>query len=50
MNLDDLKLLIASKLDVAEFLDIIGYTMFDLVEVLTDEINENKQELERACD
>jgi hypothetical protein len=50
MNLDELKLLIASKLDVAEFLDIIGYTMFDLVEALEDEIIENKVELAKAVD
>lgn len=47
---DELKLLIASKLDVAEFLDIIGFTMFDLVEALGDVIDENYDELLEACD
>jgi hypothetical protein len=50
MTLDELKALIASKLDVVEFLDILGWTMFDLVEALEDEIIENKIELMKACD
>lgn len=47
---DELKILIASKLDVDEFLDVIGFTMFDLVEVLHDQIEENFEELLKACD
>ena len=47
---DELKLLIASKLDVTEFLDIIGYTMFELVEALDEAIEENFHELCKACD
>lgn len=50
MQIDDLKLLIASKLDVMEFLDIIGYDMYSLVEALEEQIRENEQELLRACD
>jgi hypothetical protein len=50
MSLEELKLLVASKLDVNEFLDIIGYDMFDLVEALSDEVEENHQELVRACE
>jgi hypothetical protein len=46
---EELKCLIASKLDVAELLDIIGYTMFDLVEVLEEEIDANFDELLKAC-
>lgn len=46
---DDFKYLIAAKLDVLEFLDIIGYDLSDLVEVLEDEIEEHAEELERAC-
>ena len=46
---DELKHLIASKLDVDEFLDIIGYTIFDLVEVLEEEIDANFDELLSAC-
>lgn len=46
---DELKLLIIHKLDVEEFLDILGYELCDLVDILDDEIEENKKELERAC-
>jgi hypothetical protein len=49
MNIQDLKELVAAKLDVHEFLDIIGYTMFDLVEALEEEVGEYAVELERAC-
>ena len=49
MNVDELKVLIASKLDITEFLDIIGYDLCDLVEVLEDEIEEYQQELLSAC-
>jgi hypothetical protein len=48
-TMDELKALIVAKLDVLEFLDILGYDVADLVEVLEDEIEENQQELERAC-
>lgn len=47
--LDELKTLIIHKLDVDEFLDIIGYDLSDLVEVLTDEITENYSTLLSAC-
>lgn len=50
MHINDLKLLIASKLDVLEFLDLIGYTMYDLVEVLEDEIAAHEEELSKAID
>jgi hypothetical protein len=50
MTLDELKLLIASQLDVAEFLDVLGFDMFDLVEVLEEQIDENFQALRKACD
>ena len=46
---DDLKLLIAAKLDVIEFLDIIGFDLADLLEKLDDEIEEYSQELLAAC-
>ena len=49
MNVDDLKLLIAAKLDVIDFLDIIGYDLADLLEVLEDEIEENIPQLVSAC-
>ena len=47
--LDELKTLIIHKLDVDEFLDIIGYDLSDLVAVLTDEITENYSTLLSAC-
>jgi hypothetical protein len=46
---DELKLIIAARLDIPEFLDIIGYGLADLLEVLGDEIEEYKQELLDAC-
>lgn len=47
--LQELKSLIAAKLDVVEFLDIIGYEMDDLVEVLESEIEEYEEQLMAAC-
>ncbi len=49
-NLDELKVLIATKLDVTEFLDILGWDMFDLVEELEEVIIENSEELLNACE
>jgi hypothetical protein len=46
----ELKELIASKLDVTEFLDIIGFTMWELVEVLESEIDQNREALLEACE
>lgn len=45
----ELKYKIVAQLDVLEFLDIIGYDLADLVEILEDEIEENQEELIRAC-
>jgi len=42
-ELEDLKLSIAKRLDVDQLLDILGFTMFDLVEVLAEHINENAE-------
>jgi len=47
--LQELKTLIAAKLDVTEFLDIIGYEMDDLVEVLEEQIEEHQAQLMAAC-
>jgi hypothetical protein len=48
---EDIKFLIASRLDVDEFLDILGWTMFDLVEALDQQVFEdNFEELLAACD
>lgn len=50
MTNEELKELIASKLDVYEFLDLINFTMYDLVEVLGDVIDENREALAKACE
>ncbi len=47
-DIEELKLKIIHNLDVMEFLDIIGYELSDLVEVLEDEVEENEKELRRA--
>lgn len=49
MDLEDLKTLIASRLDVEEFLDILGWTMYDLVDALDDVIDEKFEDLLDAC-
>lgn len=47
--IDELKYKIVATLDVMEFLDIIGYDLSDLVEILEEQIEENEAALERAC-
>ena len=46
---DELKELISHKLDVIEFLDIIGYELADLVDILEDEIEEHREDFVSAC-
>lgn len=46
---DDLKTLIVAKLDVYDFLDIIGFELDDLVEELEEYVEEYREELLRAC-
>lgn len=49
MNVE-LKEEIVAKLDVLEFLDILGWDVSDLVELLEEHIDEDQQqELQRAC-
>lgn len=43
-ELDDLCSRIAKQLDVYEFLDVLGFTMEDLVVSLRHEINENAED------
>lgn len=50
VSVNDLKDLIATRLDVVEFLDIIGFDMFDLVEALEEVIDEYSEELYAACE
>lgn len=47
-NIEELKTLIIHKLDVLEFLDILGMDLSDLVEVLEEQIVEQKEEFQRA--
>lgn len=50
-EVQELRLLVASRLDVTEFLDILGWTIFDLVDRLEDQIfEESFEELIEACD
>ena len=46
---DELKELIAVKLDVVEFLDILGLELVDIVDKFEDEIETFSFELEQAC-
>ena len=43
-ELDDLCSRIAKQLDVYEFLDVLGFTMEDLVVSLRNEINEHAED------
>lgn len=47
-ELQDLQQRIALQLDVTQFLDLLGYTMFDLVEIMAETINENADVFEDA--
>jgi hypothetical protein len=48
-DIQELKARIVAGLDVVDFLDLIGFTLADLVEVLEEEIEENYTQLDRAC-
>jgi hypothetical protein len=48
MNIEELKALIVARLDVFEFLDILGFEMDDLVEALEEEIENNQEQFEQA--
>lgn len=50
-EVEELRFLIASRLDVAEFLDILGWTMFDLVDQLPEDVfEESFEDLMDACE
>lgn len=49
-ELEDLCSRIAKQLDVYEFLDVLGFTMEDLVVVLRNEINEHAEDFEDSLD
>jgi hypothetical protein len=46
---EELKDLIAAKLDVTEFLDILGLELVDILDKFEDELEDAKQELYSAC-
>lgn len=46
---DDLKYLIAAKLDVLEFLDILGLDLEDIIDKFEEEIENEKERLMGAC-
>lgn len=46
---DELKDLIVAKLDVTEFLDILGYELSDIIDKFEEELEDYKQELISAC-
>lgn len=46
---DELYDLIAAKLDVVEFLDILGMELPDILEKFEEEIEEYREELVAAC-
>jgi len=46
---EDLKDLIAAKLDITEFLDILGLELSDILPKFEEEVEEYKQELYSAC-
>ena len=48
-NIEELKARIVAVMDVAQVLDILGYDLTDLVEVLEEEIENQAEEFERAC-
>lgn len=48
MNLAELKFTITKKMDELELLDILGITIHELVDLLEEQIAENKTELTEA--
>jgi len=46
---EELHDLIAAKLDITEFLDILGLEFLDIIDKFQDEITEHKTELLEAC-
>ena len=48
-DLEDLKLLIVHNLDVLDFLDILGVSFAELVDILEDQVEEEYTRLKHAC-
>lgn len=49
-DLEELKLLIAHNLDLLEVLDIIGLSYPEVLDLLDEQIEEQYEELRRACE
>jgi hypothetical protein len=47
-NLEELKDCISKQLSIEEILDLLGWDIADLVEKLSDEIEENQEAFEKA--
>jgi hypothetical protein len=47
-ELEELKLRVAKQMDVTQVLDILGFDMHDLVDILEDYINEQAQDFEEV--
>lgn len=48
-DIEELKLLIVHNLDVYEFLDVLGVSYAELVDILEDHIEEEYTRLHHAC-
>jgi hypothetical protein len=48
-DIEELKALIVAKLDVLEFLDLLGMGIEDLVDLLEEQIEEEHTRLHKAC-
>lgn len=49
IKMDELKLLIAAKLDVTDFMDVMGWDLADLLDNINEEVlEEATTQLERA--
>ena len=48
-DIDELKLLITHNLDVYDFLDILDISLAELVDILEEQVEENYEQLFRAC-
>lgn len=49
-NKEELLALVAAKLSIEEILDILEWDVYNLVEKIQEEIMENAEEFQEACD
>ncbi len=47
-ELEELKLRIAKQMDVTQLLDILGFDMYELVDILEDYINQEAESFEEV--